>query len=96
MNAEQLVNTVENDRAYHERMSNLAGLLRGFMDTVARSVAKSNAAWHDDPDADDHAAFHAPAEQQFPREVRDQAIKDLVELHLQRMAENDRLSAARE
>lgn len=75
--AEQLEIAVQNDRRAYDAFWNSVKLLRAAVDRVAERVAKENADWHDDPEADDHAEYHAPADQQFPREVRDECIKSL-------------------
>ena len=48
------------------------------IDTAAHRAAKNHAEWHDDPSSDDHADFHASAEDQYPRAVRYQALRDLI------------------
>lgn len=47
--------------------------LRQAFDRAAESLAKERADWHDDPSAEDHAAYHAPADTQFPAEDRNAA-----------------------
>lgn len=49
------------------------------VDNAARSLAKARAAWHDDPKADDHVDFHAPAFEQFPDNARAAVVVALLE-----------------
>ena len=78
MNAESLVQFIENDKQLHDAVFFCVKSLRRTADRAAEAVAKANADWHDDPQADDHKAFHAPADKQFTRATRDKAIKQLV------------------
>jgi hypothetical protein len=65
--------------------------LRRTLDRTADRVAKANAEWHDDPeDVEGHAEYHAPAAEQFPRDVRDEAIRDLVAHYLGEITLNER------
>lgn len=64
-------------------------IIRSAMNRLAERQAKANAAWHDDPSSEDHADYHAPAIDQFPREVRDKAVIGVVEYHLERINENE-------
>lgn len=82
MNAETLVIAANNDKRTYDAIVFAVRHLRSAIDQTAVRVAKENAEWHDDPNADDHAEFHAPADVQFPREIRDEAIKDLVAYYL--------------
>lgn len=86
MTAEALVNYVMNDRTLHGHVTYYIGRLRNELDKAARLLAKENAGWHDDPAADEYADFHAPADVQFPRNIRDKAIKALVAHYLSEMA----------
>lgn len=78
MTAESLDLFIANDKPIHDSIVFAVKHLRSTVDRAAEKLAKANAEWHDDPDADDHAAWHAPADVQFPREVRDEVIRDLV------------------
>lgn len=82
MDSTDLVDLAMNSRNPHARILFAVRHLRHTMDQVAKDAAKSNAEWHDDPKADDHAAFHAPAEQQYPQKMRDDAILELVRHYL--------------
>lgn len=82
MTSEALIRYVMNDRKLHDSVVFAVNHLRSTMDRAAASIAKENADWHDDPDAEDHAAFHAPADVQFPRVMRAEAIRDLVAHYL--------------
>jgi len=62
-------------------------MLQRDMDRTADYLAAANAAWHDDPASEDHAVFHAPAIEQFPRAMRDEAILELVRYHLNTLKE---------
>jgi len=77
--AETLVERVQNTHEDYVRIQGLTLTLVRFIDHMARLQAKDNADWHDDPTADDHDAYHAPASEQFPAEMRDEAIFALVE-----------------
>lgn len=83
MNAETLFNRIRNESKYCERLRTNILSLRRMMDEIAEMQAKDNAEWHDDPEAEDHAEFHASAEKQFSRATRDKAVKDLVAFYLQ-------------
>lgn len=83
MNAETLFNRIRNESKYCERVKTNIRNLRRMMDEIAELQAKDNAAWHDDPEAEDHAEYHASAIKQFSRATRDKAIKDLVAFYLQ-------------
>lgn len=74
-----------NDHTDYRNIVYAVKQLRGTLDRTAYRLAKANAAWHDDPSADDHAAHHLPPEEQFPRAARDQAIIDLVTCYLAEM-----------
>ncbi len=76
--AEYLVTAINNDAAAHNAVVGVVKHLQHVVNRMAVKAAKANADWHDDPEADDHAAFHAPADQQFPQAVRDEAVLDLV------------------
>ena len=83
MNSETLVNRIRNESKYCGRLKERILSLRRMIDEIAEMQAKDNAEWHDDHEAEDHAEFHAPAEQQFSRATRDKAVKDLVAFYLQ-------------
>lgn len=55
--------------------------LRYAIATVAEEKAKQNAAWHDDPEADDHAAFHAPHDVQFTQEQRLRLLRTMFDYY---------------
>lgn len=80
--AEELVTAAMNDRAEHDAITRAIRQLRSWVDITAERITKANADWHDDPAAEDHAAYHAPAIEQFPRDARDEAILDLVRHYL--------------
>jgi hypothetical protein len=80
--AEELVTAAINERAEHDAITRAIRQLRSWVDITAERVAKANADWHDDPESDSHAAYHAPAIEQFPREARDAAIIELVQFYL--------------
>lgn len=82
MTAETLVRSAMNEQSEWARVTSAVRQLRHAIDRTSRRVARANADWHDDPEADDYAEFHAPAAEQFPREVRDEAILDLVRHYL--------------
>lgn len=82
MTSEALVRYVMNDRKLHDSVVFAVNRLRHISDTAARDVAKQNAAWRDDPQAEDYEEFHATAWVQFPRAMRDEAIHDLVAHYL--------------
>lgn len=82
MTAEALFTAAVNEKAEYDAILFAVRHLRQTIDRTAKRVAKENADWHDDPQAEDHAAFHAPADVQFPRAMRDEAIRDLVAHYL--------------
>lgn len=89
MTAETLVTAAMNEKSEYDSIVLAVGSLRRAIDRTAARVAKANAEWHDDPEAEDHAEFHAPANEQFPREMRDEAIRGIVAHYLVEMALND-------
>lgn len=82
MQAETLVTAANNEKSEYESIVFAVKHLRATIDRTANRVAKENANWHDDPNAEDHADYHASADVQFPRELRDEAIRDLVAFYL--------------
>lgn len=85
MTAEALENAVNNDKQRHDRICFIVRTLRSIVDVTAEAIARENADWHDDPQADDHAAYHAPASEQFPQAIRDEAALSLVKYYLAEM-----------
>ena len=83
-----LVERVQNTKEEFNVIRLRVEQLRDALDEYAKRQAHDNAAWHDDPDAPDHSLYHAPAEQQFPRDERDKAILELVARHLEVLNEN--------
>lgn len=92
MNADQLFNAVQNDRQAYESVRFAISHIRRAVDLMAKTTAQANAEWHDDPEADDYAAFHGNEWEQFPRERRDECIRDLVSHYLGEMAIADKRS----
>lgn len=88
MTSETLVLAANNDQHAYKQIVAAVRTLRRVIDDVAEKTAKANAEWHDDPEADDHSAFHASADKQFPRRVRDTAIKELVRSYLAELTLN--------
>lgn len=88
MTSESLVLAANNDQRAYKQIVSAVRQLRRTIDEVAENTAKANAEWHDDPEADDHAAFHASADKQFPLRVRDAAIKELVRFYLAELTLN--------
>ena len=86
MTSETLFLNVQNERSDYDSLIHHVKMLRALVDRAASRCAKENAAWHDDPTSEDHAEYHSPADVQFPRELRDQAVKDLVDFYLGEMA----------
>jgi hypothetical protein len=82
VNAETLTTAAMNDRHDWARITHLVGQLRLVIDHTAQRAARENSAWHDDPEAEGHAKYHAPADVQFPRDVRDAAVLELVRHYL--------------
>jgi hypothetical protein len=85
MTAENLDLFISNDSKLLGSIQFAVKHLRDTVDRAAVKLAKINADWHDDPAAEDHAEFHAPAEVQFPRAVRDEVIRDFVAFYLAEM-----------
>lgn len=77
---------VSNNKSLLDAVQSAVRLLRSVVDRAASEAARENRQWHDDPEAEDHKDFHAPAIEQFPRSVRDETIIGLVEFHLSEMA----------
>ena len=69
---------LSSDRGLHDSAASAIKTLRRAADRAASEIAKHRAEWHDDPSAEDHADFHAPANEQFPREVRDELCRYLL------------------
>lgn len=78
-----LVDVVLNERGKHKSFSTAVRHLRSIVEHTAIVLAKQNAAWHDDPNAEDHAAYHTPWDEQFPEAVRHEAILALVKHYLE-------------
>ena len=93
--SETLVNHVQNTSEDHRHIRLYVERIRDYLDAVAKRHAKANMEWHDDPEADDHLLFHAPSDQQFPREVRDAAILEIVSRHLDVLNENEQTANER-
>lgn len=91
--ADCLFDFVKNTRDLSDQLTYHTGRLRALMDLAARNLAGHNQNWHDDKASDDHPLFQAPAEVQFPRELRDAAILDLVRDRLEIINENERSKA---
>lgn len=85
MTTEDLFNGVMNTPRIHEGVVASVKHLRLCIDKMAEKQAKYNADWHDDPEASDHAEYHAPHLEQFPQQVRDETVKDLVAYFLQEL-----------
>ena len=62
----------------------LANRILGLVDSKAIALARERAEWHDDPKGDPqgHAESHAPADKQFPEELRKAVALELVEYYL--------------
>lgn len=86
MDAEGIVNHVMNDQRLHAAVTDYVRRLRNVMDRAAEAVADANAQWADDPEWEQHDAYHAPADTQFPAEVRDAAALDLFKHYLGELA----------
>jgi hypothetical protein len=80
--AAELEDACNNDPAAYKSIVHHVKMLRAVVDRVAVKAAKANGEWHDDPEADDHAKHHAPAAEQYPRELRDETIRELVKYYL--------------
>lgn len=80
-----LETAANNNRQEYDAIVFAVQHLRATIDRTARRVSMENAEWHDDPSAADYAAFHAPADVQFPREARDEAIRSLVDYYLREL-----------
>lgn len=83
--ADDLVNHVNNDPKLYESVVHHVKMLRHVLNRAAGQRAAANAEWHDDSEKSDHAAHHAAPEKQFPKLVRDKAIKDLVAYYLKEL-----------
>lgn len=76
--AESLFNIATNDHPTYDRVNRGLRQIWDAINDLAEQQARANAAWHDDPKADDHADFHAPAELQYPPSVRANVVAELV------------------
>jgi hypothetical protein len=74
-----------NERYLDASVRTIAKQLRASFANLAEHQAKANANWHDDPTADDHAKYHAPAIAQFPPDVRNAAILRVLAYHLREL-----------
>jgi len=83
--ADDLFNVANADEITYKAVVFAVGHLRYVIDRRAEAVAKAKAEHHDDPDADDYEAHHAPAEVQYPRAARDEAIRQLVAYYLKEL-----------
>lgn len=80
--AEQLHLFMDSDKRFHDSMVHHVKMMRSTVDIAASEAAKANREWHDDPTTEDHAEFHAPSIEQYPREVRDSVVRMFVEYWL--------------
>lgn len=76
--SESLELLIRNDPTLLEEVAHHVRQLQRAVARAASQHARSNAEWHDDPEAEDHALYHAPVEQQFPPELQLQAVAELV------------------
>lgn len=49
---------------------------------AAKRCAKERAEWMDDPDDENYAEYHKPANEMYPAEVRAATVKELVSSYL--------------
>jgi hypothetical protein len=82
MDADSLFVAAMNERTEYDAVVRAIKQLRRTIDKTAERVAKDNAELMDDTAAEDYAEYHAPADVQFRRETRDEAILDLVRHYL--------------
>lgn len=82
MSADQLFDFAVNKEKHYKRIMFAVRQLRSVMDCVANELRNEHAEWADDPQAASYAEFHASADVQFPREMRDEAILELVNHYL--------------
>lgn len=75
---QQLYNHVTNTRESLDQFSHWARMMTSEMSRVARRCAKEAKDWHDDPEAPEHALYHAPADQVFPAEQQLIAIAEVM------------------
>lgn len=86
---ESLVNCVQNTREDHQMIRLYVERLRDYLDAVAKRCTKWNQDWHDDPASEDHRLFQSSSDAQYPQEMRDAAILDLVATHLEILNYNE-------
>lgn len=79
--ADNLVLYVQNDSKAHATIRACVQRLQDAIDNAADHLAKAHKDWHDDPDADDHEAYHADSFSQLPRAERTKALRELLERH---------------
>ena len=80
--SDSLVLRMQNERTAIDSILHHVRSLRRLADRWAEQQSRDNAEWHDDPSSDDHADYHASAFAQFPRDVRDEAVIELVRHYL--------------
>lgn len=78
MTAEDLFNAVMNDPNIYKSITFAVSYMRSSINRIAEMTAKANAEWHDEPRKEDYDEHHAPAAEQFTKDVRDETIRDLV------------------
>ena len=88
--ADCLYDYTQNTEALANSVRHHVESLRRLTDRAARELAQANQTWHDDKAAADHALFQAGEAEQFPREMRDAAVLELVRRHLEIINENER------
>lgn len=76
--SEGLENLIRNDSDLMARLDAAKERLMSIVNLAALRQAKANAQWMDDPDYENRALYHAPAEQQFPEHIRVKAAAELV------------------
>lgn len=76
--------SISNDAETVRRMKSKVQIFMAEINDGARNLAKANAEWHDDPEGDPegHKQMHAPADEQFPPEVRRAVAMELFEYFL--------------
>jgi hypothetical protein len=65
----------------HDSIHHAAKMLRHAVDRAANEMAKHRADWYDvprDENPEEYDAYHAPADVQYPREVRDEFCREML------------------
>lgn len=83
--AEELLLYLQNDGEIYTQFVNHIRLLKRVVNAAASGLALHKAQWHDDPETENYAEFHAPAIEQFPPEARKKTLLAQVQYLVENM-----------